>query len=41
MDKLKEMMEFLKRGNKFSRTKSFAWIPAVARKLGAERGELV
>lgn len=35
MDRLKEMMEFLKRGNKFNRVKSFVWIPAVEWKLGA------
>lgn len=30
MDKLKEMMEFLGRDNKFSRAKSFVWITAIA-----------
>lgn len=30
MDKLKEEVDFLKRGNKFSRDKSFVWIPARA-----------
>lgn len=35
MDRAKEMMEFLKRGNKFNGAKSFVWIPAMAWKLGA------
>lgn len=41
MDKLKEEMDFLKRGTKFCRAKSFVWIPARAWKLGAEGGKLV